>query len=602
MPGGLVQLATYGSQDLFLTGSPQITFFRVLYRRHSNFSTESIPQHFLGDINFGSESSSVIDKIGDLMSRVYLEIDIPKIDLIKNRSNWNLSKDEAKKQYDQINEFYQLLYTYISINTDILRKIGILLKTNNIRMNEIELTINNNNFIGNLAKFRKELQMYITKNNNFDTIEELRDDKTDFIQEINQIDAQKYLNSVIKEIFNKNKNHSTATVDIMKRRALSDSLHFIYSRMREFYLKVYNIYLTKQKLYQSFLDGSYTERYKFAWVEELGHSIIDKIEIMIGGNVIDRHTGDWLVLFNKIFLREYQMENYYKMIGNIPGLTIFDDQVKNSYKLVIPFQFWFCRNTGSSLPLIALRYHDVMFNVKLKNLSDICYTDENPFGIENLQSLYGINITDTKLYVDYVFLDTDERKRFAQSTHEYLIETVQYNEFTDITGKQYHAHLTFDHPTKFIIWFLQPNQYRSNPNGTNKCQWNNFGTRHDKTGYTMKTAVLRINTYDRTDANHDIKYFNYVQAYLYFNNSPTDGFNVYSFSIKPMEHQPSGSLNLSRIDDFSILMVFTDEFVELIGMNNTDGIQTGAYMGAYTVSYNILRIMGGMAGMAFRGG
>ena len=147
---------------------------------------------------------------------------------------------------------------------------------------------------------------------------------------------------------------------------------------------------------------------------------------------------------------------------------------------------------------------------------------------------------------------------------------------------------------------MQPNQYRDNPNGHNKCQWNNFGTNLDKTGYPIKSAVIRINNYERTDEQQDIKFYNYVQPYLYFRRSPTDGFNVYSFAINPMEHQPSASINLSRIDDLSIGVVFTPEFIELVNSNNIEGIQTGAFMASYVMSYNILRIMGGMAGLAFR--
>jgi hypothetical protein len=603
MGGGLIQLAIYGTQDIFLTGTPQITFFKIIYRRHTNFAMESIQQHFIGVANFGQEMTAIIDKLGDLMNRVYLEIDLPKIDLLKNSSHWKMNQLDAKKQYDKSLQYYQLVYEYISINTDIIRKFRVLLKTNNILINDIIETMNDNNFIGDLVEKRERLRIYITDNNNFNDIEEFAGTGFDLIQQINRTDAQIIFNSTVGSIKKLYKNTSHEEISSIIRKEMGRIIEkILYSEMKDFYMKAYNIYIYKQKLYQSFIDGTYVERYKFAWVEEIGHAIIDQIEIKIGSQLIDKHTGDWLILFNKIFTREYQIENYYKMIGNVTELTIFDDKAKNIYKLIIPFQFWFCRNTGLSLPLVALKYHDIMFTVKLKDLSKLCYVEDDPnlMDISNIQAQYDINVIGAKLYIDYIFLDSDERRRFAQSTHEYLIEIVQYNDFTDVIGKQYSAHLNFVHPTKFIIWFVQPMHYRENPTGRNKCQWNNFGTNRDKTGYTMKSAYLKLNSYNRTDPSIDINFYNYVQPYLYFRRSPTDGCNIYSFAIKPMEHQPSATINLSRIDDFSIVLVFTKEFLNIIEQENPGDIAVGIYFGAYIMSYNILRIISGMAGLAFQ--
>ena len=604
MGGGLVQLAVYGSEDIFLTGTPQITFFKIVYRRHTNFAMESIQQYFIGDANFGQEMTSIVEKLGDLMNRVYLEIEIPKVELVKNFSNWKNTKENVKSQFDKIQQFYQLTHDYISANTDIAKKLDMLLKTNNISIDDIEKTLHDSNFINNLVTKRTALIEYITFSNDFRSIEEFIDTKSsDLLQQVYQIDIQMLAVSVINDA---NKLASKRTIEeifVIKKLELIRLVNKkLYIVMRDFYMKIYDIYFAKQKLYQSFLDNTYVEKYKFAWVEELGHAIIDQIEIKIGSQTIDMHTGDWLILFNKLFLHEYQIENYYEMIGNVTELTIFDDNIKNSYKLIIPFQFWFCRNTGLAIPLVALRYHDVMFTIKLKDLEKVCYVedDESLMDIPNIQSQYNINIVDAKLYVDYIYLDTDERRRFAQSSHEYLIETVHFNDFVDINGKQYNAHLNFSHPTKFIIWYIQPNFYRQNPTGRNKCQWNNFGVRSDKTGHPMRFAHLRLNSYNRTDPQLDMNYYNYLQPCWYFAHSPTDGLNVYSFAIKPMEHQPSTSINLSRIDDFGIMMVLTEEFMDLVNDSVLDSIENGIYMAAYVMSYNILRIMGGMGCMAFQ--
>ena len=604
MAGGLVQIAVYGTQDIFLTGTPQITFFKLVYRRHTNFAIEPIPQYFIGDANFGQEMTSIIDKIGDLMSKIYLEIEIPKVDLLKNSTHWKKNYQEAKNDYEGIQKYYKIVNDYLAVNTDIARKIFILLKTNNISLDDIQKTMNNGNFINNLVSHRIQLQTYIS-NNDIDIDNTKHINSFNTVQQINRIDVHLVFNSVIKNFNNQKINNLPEELEFIKKQELIRIIEkTLYHEMYDFYINIYHIYVSKQKIYQSFLDGTYTERYQFAWVEELGHAIIDKIEIKIGGQVIDKHTGDWLILFNKIFIHEYQIDNYYKMIGNVKELTIFDDTVKNSYKLIIPFQFWFCRNYGLSIPLVALRYHDITINVLLKELSKVCYIEDNQNlpDMANIQSQYNINIINAKLYVDYIFLDSDERRRFAQSTHEYLIETVQYNEFDDIISKQHNAHLNFSHPTKFIIWFVQPKHYRENLTGRNKCQWNNFGTNPDKTGYTLKSAHLRLNSCDRTDPNTNIKFYNYVQPYLYFQHSPTDGFNVYSFALNPMEHQPSASINLSRIDDFGLMISFTNEFMELVKNGSINDNESGIYLGVYTISYNILRFMSGMTGVAFQQG
>jgi hypothetical protein len=603
MAGGLVQIAVYGTQDIFLTGTPQITFFKIVYRRYTNFAIESIQQQFFSDLNFDGESSCLIDKLGDLMHKVYLEIQLPTVNLLKNQAHWILNEAIAKTQFQQIQEYYQLVYQYISVNSDIARKLAILIRTNNIPMADIIVTMNDPTFIGELITLRENLQLYIAQSSVFDQITELRGQKLDLIQEVNQIDIQVLFNSTVAIINGAGVNNPQPINDLaIRTEVLRIITKMLYPAMKNFYMKAYNNYFEKQQIYQSFLDGTYVERYKFAWVEEIGHAITDQLDFKIGSQMIDRHTGDWMILFNKIFLNEYQHINYDKMIGNVPKLTDFNDKPKETYTLVIPLQFWFCRHTGTALPLVALRYHDIFFNLKLKDLSKLAYVEDDPnlLSMPNIQSNYNINLISAKLYVDYVFLDSDERRRFAQSTHEYLIEIVQYNEFNDILGKQYNAHLTFAHPTKYMIWFCQPKQYRDNPTGRNKCQWNNFGTRPNKTGYPIESEFIRLNSYERTAIDEDPKFFNYVQPYLYFNHSPTDGYNVYSFGIKPMELQPSGTCNMSRIDDLGLNMFFTDEFIRLVEQNLIEGICTGAYIAVYTVSYNILRIMSGMGGLAFQ--
>ncbi|RYE59576.1 MAG: hypothetical protein EOP48_00390 [Sphingobacteriales bacterium] len=311
---------------------------------------------------------------------------------------------------------------------------------------------------------------------------------------------------------------------------------------------------------------------------------------------------NWMILFNQFTKNEHQILNYNKMIGNIPALYDFNDSIKDNYKLKIPLQFWFNRHNGLSLPLVALRYHEVIFKLKYKSLDKLCYIENTNelLDIPNTQSRYNINILTSEMYVDYIFLDFDERKRFAQSSHEYLIEIVQFSEIENVYTQNFNAHLNFSHPTKFVTWFLQPSYYRNNSTGRNKCQWNNFGINQDKTVNPVDTAYIQLNSNEITIKNVDIDYFNYVQPYMYLNHSINSGINFYSFSLNPLQHQPSGTCNLGRIDDFSINNKLTNEF-ELVVQNNQNAEDNNeVYMGVYVLSNNIVRIMSGMLGLAFQ--
>lgn len=599
----MIQIEVYGTQDIFLTGSPQITFFKMVYRRHTNFAIEPIYQDFFGSVNFNSELTCVLEKIGDLVHKMYLEIDLPRVFLEKNPSNWSNDLQNATVQKNIINEYYNLVFNYINADTDIVRKLTLLCRTNNIAFSQIEATMSNPIFLADLTVSKQALVNYISTNANFNQIVELADQKFYLLQEINIIDITAQFNYIVTTINNSFPLNLTDVNDQLKRtECLRVIYSMLYQQIQRFYLPAYTLMVEKNKIYNEFINGTYTEAYKCAWVEEVGHAIIDYLEVRIGAELIDKHTGDWMILMNKLFQSEYQKENYAKLIGNVPELTTFDSVPKPTYKLVIPLQFWFCRYAGLALPIVNLRYHDVTFTLKLKDLSKLFYVEDDPnlMDIPNIQNLYNINLISASFIVDYVYLDSDERKRFAQSTHEYLIEQVQYREIPDILGQKYIARLAFANPTKFLIWYAQPNYYRDNPTGRNKCQWNNFGTHPDRTGYTMDRTFIRLNSYNRTDNNQSVLYTNYVQPYNYFRTDPTDGFNVYSFAIKPLEHQPSSACNLSRIDELGIDMDFTDEFVAMINSTPVENIGPGATIVVYVYSYTIIRFLSGMCGLAFK--
>ena len=415
MGGGLLQLVAYGAQDVYLTGNPQITFFKVAYRRHTNFALEAIEQTFNGNPSYGSRVTCQISRNGDLIHRVYLQVNL---------------NDSTTPQY----------------------------------------------------------------------------------------------------------------------------------------------------------------------VKFFGHRLLNYVEVEIGGQRIDRHYSHWLYVWNELSLPLSKRRGYNEMVGAYGYGNI------NS-TLFIPLEFWFCRNVGLALPLIALQYHEVKININFESAAN-CVINSTAAGL-NL----GFSAS---LWVDYVYLDTDERRRFAQLSHEYLIEQLQFTGQEAITGTSIKPKLSFNHPCKELIFFASTNSSNQWFNYTTAANLSWTGT---ETYETMKTKLAQTN-YDYTTSNttpsNPIKsaklllngndrfydrpgrYFNVIQPYQHHENIPTNaGINVYSFSLKPEEHQPSGSLNMSRIDT-AVLNLNFEESSTITTYNPTN---YNLYV--YAVNYNVLRILSGMGGLAY---
>lgn len=200
--------------------------------------------------------------------------------------------------------------------------------------------------------------------------------------------------------------------------------------------------------------------------------------------------------------------------------------------------------------------------------------------------------------------DTDERRRFAQVSHEYLIDQLQFTGDESTTTKVPKVKLSMNHPVKELVWVVQPEGNLET--STNGKQWFNF-TDARATGdmadpfselalqatyasgkNPVVRAKLQLNGHDRFSEKEG-KYFNLVQPYQHHENIPATGINVYSFALRPQEHQPSGTCNMSRIDTASLNLELTDATV--------DG--QAARIKVFGFSYNVLRIMSGMGGLAY---
>ena len=355
-----MQLVAYGAQDVYLTGDPQITYFKVVYRRHTNFSMECIEQTFNGTVSAGSTASATISRNGDLIGAMHVE------------------------------------YTQENANGD-----------------------------------------------------------------------------------------------------------------------------------------SYA-------------ALIEEVTVEIGGQKIDKHYGKWLDIWADL----------------TDGTAKKKADLMYQGKAFVPLQFWFNRNAGLALPLIALQYHEVKVIFKWGS----SFT----------------NIADPTLWVDYIYLDTEERKRFAQMSHEYLIDQLQCGG-TESSGKKWR--LNFNHPVKEIVWTTGGSSVAKN----DIASWKLVLNGHDRFAAREETYFTQLQKY----YHHTVVPEPYRWTGDFSNVDVAGGsgtktvapseYAVYSFALRPEEHQPSGTCNFSRIDNATMI--------------KSGGVACSPKF--YAVNYNVLRVVSGMGGLAY---
>jgi hypothetical protein len=581
MAGGIIQIATYGSEDIFLTGNPQISFFKTIYRRYTNFSIDTVFQSFTGNAEFGGALNCNIDKMGDLIHRLTLVIDLPKVNLIKHDQD-KLNQLQLKQKYLASIEFNKLLNTYFSASTIKAKELSDLLIVSNISLQYIVSLINNPSWYSPITLSYTAVGEWIATDSRFSYFELNRWNTLEQLKITNLI---KQLDYNINFQTQKYRHLPKIESDLLIKKYLFNFLqHEYYPFLQTFQKPFADIYFNTHKQI-----NNQEERYPFAWVERIGQSIVDQIAIILGTDVIDRQTGDFMIIWSDVTVLPPQKVNFNKMIGNIPELITFDETIKQEYQLLVPLYFWFNRHIGLSLPVISLRYDDIIIDLRLRTFSEMAYA-QVPWAknLIEVQDEYKIQLINVRLLVEYVFLDRAERKRFAQSTHEYLIETTQYNVLHP-TGASPFVRLDLNNPCKFLVWFCQPESYRHNPDGTNKCQWNNFAPSPNE--QSLDVSYIRLNSLNRTANTQDSKYFNWVQPWQCFPASPPDGLYFYSFALNPTEHQPSSTCNFSRINQIGIQLNFTEAIL---------AYEERIYFACYTFSYNILRFMGGRGAIAYQ--
>jgi len=508
MGGGLMQLVAYGAQDIYLTGNPQITFFKVVYRRHTNFSMEAIQQVFDGTTDFGNTVSATISRNGDLIHRMYLEHDA--------------------------------LFTHGT--SDANNNLGTCEHYGHSLIKECEIEIGG-------QRIDKHYSMW---------------------------------NRVWSDLTEVNPSgHFGASIIPLIGGGSSQP---VSGNGTIYQLMTGNGYGLNTD------DSSLGSENDFSGADGVGHSV-----------------------------------NGFTYDGNH---DTFDPAILTVNKIFLPLYFWFNRNPGLSLPLIALQYHEVKIKMTFESINNILRADETLNFESPITGLGGGSVVTSKnfdLWCDYIYLDTDERRRFAQVSHEYLIEQLQRSEHT-ITTQSHSIELNFNHPVKELIWVSQ-----------NSGLDGRYGLNVDKgaeASLTDATASpvsvdtmggnwkLKLNGHDRFSAR-DSKYFTRTQVWQHhtgYGSVPTvgqgddhppaasdtatsmggDGIAVYSFSLKPEEHQPSGTCNFSRIDNAQLVGSSLTIFdVTSTDQKVVDGGDNTLKLTVFAVNYNVLRIMSGMGGLAY---
>lgn len=335
---------------------------------------------------------------------------------------------------------------------------------------------------------------------------------------------------------------------------------------------------------------------EFAWVKNLGEAAIDNYYVNIGGVMADRQYGEFLHVMNNLSIGEDKRKIYDRMIGNInevhsPKLP----SVIGTRKIYIPLNFWFNKDSGSSLPLLCLQYSETEITVEMRpiiqlykvlgrvaNKSNVNELMHNLVSEQDRRYMNGTEVVDLRAYmeVNYYFVDSKEREAIAFNSHEYLIEQTTRIERFSVSPSNIFE-LVLQNPVKEMIWVLRRNDIATTTN-----DWFNFT---DNGKHIMQNAKIIFNGMDRIDEK-DWGYFNYLQPWQHHTGNPKEGIYVYSFSITPDDmSQPSGSCNMSRINKIQLMM-------------NTIRSASNTYsydMTLFVVSYNFLKITSGLAGIVF---
>ena len=637
MGGGLLQIVSSTNEDLFITSKPQITFFKLVFYRYTNFSIETLEEFFDGAPDFGENVTCTLAKTGDLIHHMYLKIDLPEVHMpiLKDsviHPNNKTFVNNVILQYNEVNQNftnYKIYIKYFYILWRLLWKEAISIAGN---YNSVKDIINQYKKSDNWIEYNKYnnifTNVYIKKNNsyiNFDIV---------YMFELSLKTEYQFSN-----------------FSILKNNEFKDKLKTFLITYRENTVLYNNQLFNELTKIKNVIDTEKIDYYRFSWLPKIGLRLIDSIDISIGGQVIDRLNSDMLNIWYELTVSPNQINTFNNIIGNIPKLNTYNTNKKESYSLYIPLPFWFSKYTGISLPALALRYHDIQVNLKLKELSECCMVEtiENKLS-DNININERISILNASLYIDYVYIEQEERKKFGRNSLEYLIDQHQYLPVNNINSPNINQLLYFVNPIKELLWtcqtktwdryeFVKIYKFTAITNLTNGKIKLIIGKKHlikrddnirihnskyynntykvinaDETsvtinsdyiindyGYveiintlysenTIDTLTITFNSTERISAR-DGMYYNLIQPWKHHSNIPSPGIYLFSFAINPEDYQPSGSCNMGLLDANQAFININPIFFEYMDKNVS--------MNFYARSINILKITEGMASLAF---
>ncbi len=514
MAGGLVQLVAYGAQDLYLTNDPQITFFKMVYRRYTNFSMESIEQYFDKRANFGETVSCTLGRNGDLVHHSYLCVTLPSVPRFYNQTTNSFDDNVLFAWCKKIG--------YVLIKSITLEIGGKLIDKQYGEFFHIwdELTVGAPNrgldkMIGNIPEM--------------------------------------YEFSTTKPTYK-----------------LFIPLKFWFCRDNGLALPLIALSYNEVKINVEFRKAK--ECYLVAPTHS--YEIIEDVCSFTKNDIISQNGATGVFMSSDPIAKTV---SYLKINGSFTSATILKSSFKNPTTGVI----------NNTLYSDTVNNADSIQNAPYHIYSDKLYCTPMSGKTETTLSYYNssqFSFVQAFILADYIYLDNDERLRFARSKHEYLIEQLQLAVDQNVSNSNVSLSLALNHPVKELYWVCQLDYINKTPlNDTF-----NYTNGYKGTKSLLKKSTILLEGQPRfAEKNGD--YFDTVQPYQNHTNSPAIGVNSYSFAIEPEKTQPSGTCNMSRIDNINLVLSLDT----IVNSNNTVNIRV------YGLCYNILRIAFGFVGVAF---
>ena len=525
MAGGLIQLVAYGQQDVFITNDPQITFFKVVYRRHTNFTIETIPQTFIHKADFGRRVTCVLNRNGDLIRKIYVVATLPKIPQFKDEN----------QQVDVIAKFAWV------------RKIGYAL----IKAVEVEI---GGELIDRQYGDWLNIWSELTLSNKQDITQMIGDIKE--LYEFTNGKPSYKMFIPLQFWFNRVTGLSLPIVCLQYNHI---KINLEVNDFRNCYILAPTHYIN--------VDNDFVNFKQFEYITQDVDGVVSLAKY-IYFDIINR----------RLYLSRITDNGFLSLTETDPTLLADENQQK---------ALLYEKNGDGDL--VNAKYLITGLSSGFTSMPRINAVEQTYKN--RTVNFKNIVLKDCFLLVEYIFLDDEERIRFSQARHEYLIEQLFFDGESTIDGLTQSYKIGFTQCNKELIWVSQLLLAQNNRNN-DLFNYTDSMLRDDNGNLIGKNLILRetimFNGHERLSLR-DSQYFNWLQAYQHHKHSPPEGVNVYSFSLFPERHQPSGVANLSRIDNAVLKIIVSP----LINFNYT------AKLRLYGVGYNVLRIANGISGLVF---